>query len=112
MLLLQFILLFQVTFFLLHFLLLLIQIFVSDIHTLTGAAGTKKTPKIKEVRAFVVQEDEGGADYHRQPQDHWIVQEISNPMSGYPKYKKNRTTYVNQLWEEDKISEEIRGREN
>ena len=41
-----------------------------------------------------MQEDECGADYHRQPQDHWIVQEISNPMSGYPKYKKNRTTYV------------------
>lgn len=61
---------------------------------MTGAAGTKRTPKIKEVRAYVVQEDECGADYHRQPQDHWIVQEISNPMSGYPKYKKNRTTYV------------------
>lgn len=56
--------------------------------------GAKRTPKIKEVRAFVVQEDESGADYHRQPQDHWIVQEISNPMSGYPKYKHNRTTYV------------------
>lgn len=49
---------------------------------------------MKEVRAYVVQEDECGADYHRQPDDHWIVQEISNPMSGYEKYKKNRTTYV------------------
>jgi len=63
-----------------------------------GTTGTKRAPKIKEVRAFVVQEDECGADYHRQPQDHWIVQEISNPMSGYPKYKKNRTTWgINAL---------------
>lgn len=51
-----------------------------------------KNPKIKEVRAYTVKEDEGGADYHRQGEDHWIVGEISNPMSMYPKYKKNRTT--------------------
>lgn len=57
----------------------------------TPLSASKKTPKIKEVRAYVIEESECGADYHRQPDDHWIVQEISNPMSVHPKYKAKRT---------------------
>eukprot|EP01113_Clastostelium_recurvatum_P016516 TRINITY_DN1946_c0_g1_i3.p1 TRINITY_DN1946_c0_g1~~TRINITY_DN1946_c0_g1_i3.p1 ORF type:complete len:432 (-),score=108.05 TRINITY_DN1946_c0_g1_i3:1089-2384(-) len=61
------------------------------------SAGTnvlvKKPPTIKALRAYVVQDTEGGADYHRQKSDHWIVQQISNPMSGYEKYKMDRTTW-------------------
>eukprot|EP01112_Ceratiomyxa_fruticulosa_P018406 TRINITY_DN5870_c1_g1_i1.p1 TRINITY_DN5870_c1_g1~~TRINITY_DN5870_c1_g1_i1.p1 ORF type:complete len:248 (-),score=55.98 TRINITY_DN5870_c1_g1_i1:74-817(-) len=53
----------------------------------------KKTPTIKEVRAYVVQQTEFGADYHRQSNDHWIVKQISNPMSVYPQYKEKRTSW-------------------
>eukprot|EP01114_Cavostelium_apophysatum_P014321 TRINITY_DN3682_c0_g1_i1.p1 TRINITY_DN3682_c0_g1~~TRINITY_DN3682_c0_g1_i1.p1 ORF type:complete len:428 (-),score=87.41 TRINITY_DN3682_c0_g1_i1:17-1300(-) len=57
-------------------------------------AASKVFPKIKEVRAFVVQATEPGADYHRQPKGHWIVDTpISNPMSGYEKYKHSRTSW-------------------
>jgi len=53
-----------------------------------------KAPKIKEVRSFVVQETEPGADYHRQPKGHWIIDTpIANPMSVYDKYKKSRTSW-------------------
>jgi len=36
----------------------------------------------------------GGADCHSQAEGHWIVDtDISNPMSGYNRYKKSRTTW-------------------
>jgi len=55
---------------------------------------TANVPKIKEVRAFVVQPTEPGADYHRQQKGHWIVDTmISNPMSIYEKYKYSRTSW-------------------
>ncbi|MGI5989908.1 MAG: L-rhamnonate dehydratase [Lachnospiraceae bacterium] len=46
---------------------------------------------IKEIRAYVV--EGGGADYHDQKEDHWIVQQIATPMSIYPKYRKTRTSF-------------------
>jgi L-rhamnonate dehydratase len=54
---------------------------------------------IKEVRAFIVKPGESGADYHHQGKGHWIVDTfIANPMSGYEKYKSNRTTWgINAL---------------
>lgn len=49
---------------------------------------------MKEIRAFIVQKDESGADYHRQQKGHWIVDSpISNPMSIYDKYKQSRTSW-------------------
>jgi len=54
---------------------------------------------IKEVRAFIAKPGESGADYHHQGKGHWIVDTfIANPMSGYEKYKSNRTTWgINAL---------------
>lgn len=46
--------------------------------------------KIVDIRAYVV---EGGADYHDQLEDHWIVQQIATPMSIYPEYKATRTSF-------------------
>lgn len=52
--------------------------------------------KIAAVRAFVV--EGGGADYHDQGPDHWIVGQISTPMSIYPEYKATRTSFgINAL---------------
>lgn len=52
--------------------------------------------KIKEIRAYVV--EGGGADYHDQKEEHWIVKQIATPMSIYPKYKKTRTSFgINAL---------------
>lgn len=57
---------------------------------------SKITQKIKDIRAYVV--EEGGADYHDQEEDHWIVQQIATPMSIYPEYKKTRTSFgINAL---------------
>jgi len=57
-------------------------------------------PVIKEVRAYVIGTQElekksgGGADCHAQSEGHWIVDtDIANPMSGYAKYKKSRTSW-------------------
>ncbi len=47
--------------------------------------------KIKEIRAYVVRG--GGADYHDQKKDHWIVNQIATPMSIYPEYKETRTSF-------------------
>ena len=47
--------------------------------------------KIVAVRAYVVKG--GGADYHDQGDDHWIVQQIATPMSIYPDYKASRTSF-------------------
>src|SRR5699024_108143 len=52
---------------------------------------------IKDVRAFVI-EEEGGGDYHNQSDNHWIIGEISTPMSCYPEYKKDRRSWgINAL---------------
>ena len=52
--------------------------------------------KIKAIRAYVV--EGGGADYHDQTEEHWIVNQISTPMSIYPEYKKTRTSFgINAL---------------
>lgn len=52
--------------------------------------------KIVDVRAYVI--GGGGADYHDQEADHWIVQQIATPMSIYPEYKKTRTSFgINAL---------------
>jgi L-rhamnonate dehydratase len=39
-------------------------------------------PTIRHVRAFIVRG--GGADYHDQPDGHWIDDHISTPMARYP----------------------------
>ena len=52
--------------------------------------------KIVAIRAFVV--EGGGADYHDQEKEHWIVNQIATPMSIYPEYKKTRTSFgINAL---------------
>jgi len=52
--------------------------------------------KIAAIRAYVV--EGGGADYHDQEKEHWIVQQISTPMSIYPEYKETRTSFgINAL---------------
>ena len=47
--------------------------------------------KVAAVRAYVV--EGGGADYHDQKEDHWIVQQIATPMSIYPEYKMTRSSF-------------------
>jgi len=52
--------------------------------------------KISAIRAYVV--EGGGADYHDQKKDHWIVKQIATPMSIYPKYKATRSSFgINAL---------------
>lgn len=52
--------------------------------------------KIVAIRAYVV--EGGGADYHDQEEEHWIVKQIATPMSIYPEYKKTRTSFgINAL---------------
>ncbi len=52
--------------------------------------------KIAAVRAYVV--EGGGADYHDQGEEHWIVKQIATPMSIYPEYKATRTSFgINAL---------------
>lgn len=46
---------------------------------------------IKQVRAYTVRG--GGADYHDQPEGHWIDGQISTPMSKYPEYRMNRRSF-------------------
>jgi L-rhamnonate dehydratase len=47
--------------------------------------------KIRQVRAFCLQG--GGADYHDQPQGHWIDDHIATPMSKYPAYRASRQSF-------------------
>nr|WP_300309392.1 L-rhamnonate dehydratase [Halomonas sp.] len=47
--------------------------------------------RIKEVRAYTVRG--GGADYHDQGEGHWIDGQISTPMSKYPEYRMNRSSF-------------------
>ena len=52
--------------------------------------------KIAAIRAYVV--EGGGADYHDQSAEHWIVKQIATPMSSYPEYKATRTSFgINAL---------------
>src|SRR3984885_3388623 len=48
-------------------------------------------PTIKHVRAFIVRG--GGADYHDQPDGHWIDDHISTPMARYPEYRQSRQSF-------------------
>ena len=48
-------------------------------------------PTIKHVRASVVRG--GGADYHDQPDGHWIDDHISTPMARYPEYRQSRRSF-------------------
>ena len=47
--------------------------------------------KIAAVRAYVV--EGGGADYHDQSEDHWIVRQVATPMSIFPEYKETRLSF-------------------
>ena len=49
-------------------------------------------PRIKLVRASVVQEG-GGGDYHNQPGGHWIDDHIASPMAKYPAYRASRQSF-------------------
>ena len=52
--------------------------------------------KIAAVRAYVV--EGGGADYHDQSGDHWIVRQVATPMSVFPEYKATRLSFgINAL---------------
>lgn len=51
----------------------------------------KTGQKIKQIRAYVV--EGGGADYHDQDEGHWIIGQVSTPMSIYPEYKSTRTSF-------------------
>ena len=52
-----------------------------------------KQAKIQEVRAYVIESSEMGADYHNQQGSHWIIDlPIANPMSVYEEYKAKRTS--------------------
>ncbi|HKX29508.1 MAG TPA: L-rhamnonate dehydratase, partial [Blastocatellia bacterium] len=58
-----------------------------------------KSAIIREVRAFIIDPGEAGADYHNQGRGHWIVDTlIANPMSIYQPYQANRTSWgINAL---------------
>ena len=51
------------------------------------------SPRIKQVRTYLVR-SEGGGDYFSQKQGHWLIDTlIANPMSGYADYKASRTSW-------------------
>lgn len=58
-----------------------------------------KSATIREVRAFVLDSGEAGADYHNQAKGHWLIDTpIANPMSIYERYKTSRTSWgINAL---------------
>ena len=44
---------------------------------------------VKQLRAYVIEPGESGADYHNQHGGHWIVDSlIANPMRVYEQYKR------------------------
>ena len=50
--------------------------------------------EIIDVRAYVVEARGSGGDYHDRDKGHWLIDTlIANPMSGYPEYKKSRTSW-------------------
>eukprot|EP01121_Diplochlamys_sp_Union-15-3_P007891 TRINITY_DN2045_c0_g1_i1.p1 TRINITY_DN2045_c0_g1~~TRINITY_DN2045_c0_g1_i1.p1 ORF type:complete len:402 (+),score=86.38 TRINITY_DN2045_c0_g1_i1:89-1294(+) len=59
----------------------------------------KKGELIKEIRAYVIDHGESGADYHHQKSGHWIIDSpIANPMSIYEEYKASRVSWgINAL---------------
>src|SRR5215831_18168971 len=61
--------------------------------------GFMKKVTIREVRAYVIDGNEMGADYHNQHDSHWIIDlPIANPMSVYEEYKARRTSWgINAL---------------
>ena len=68
-----------------------------------GAGGTKPFPRVKQVRAYVVDAvgDDQGADCHDVEDEHWInghPTPIANPMSSYAQYKGARKSWgINAL---------------
>ena len=58
-----------------------------------------KQARIREVRAYVIEPGEAGADYHNQDRGHWIIDTpIANPMSVYEEYRASRTSWgINAL---------------
>lgn len=58
-----------------------------------------KQARIREVRAYVIEPGEAGADYHNQDRGHWIIDTpIANPMSVYDEYQASRTSWgINAL---------------
>ncbi|MDQ3687965.1 MAG: L-rhamnonate dehydratase [Acidobacteriota bacterium] len=53
-----------------------------------------KNAKIHQVRAYVIEPSESGADYHNQDRGHWIIDTpIANPMSVYEEYKASRVSW-------------------
>lgn len=62
--------------------------------------GASTVVLIKEVRAYTFAADDqekssgGGADCHKQPEGHWIIDsDIATPMGVYEQYQKGRTTW-------------------
>ncbi|MBV9220589.1 MAG: L-rhamnonate dehydratase [Methylobacteriaceae bacterium] len=52
------------------------------------------TPRIADVRTYLVEGAGSGGDYHRQKGGHWIIDTlIANPMSAYPQYKSSRVSW-------------------
>jgi L-rhamnonate dehydratase len=56
-----------------------------------GAPVVTGTPRIREVRAYVV--GGGGGDYHDQGAEHWIDGQIATPMSRYTEYRARRSSF-------------------
>src|ERR1044072_1314633 len=53
-----------------------------------------KKAVIQEVRAYIINQTEMGADYHNQHGAHWINElPIANPMSVYEEYKAKSTSW-------------------
>lgn len=54
--------------------------------------------------SYGLQEGEGG-DYHSQKAGHWIIGQISNPMSRYEQYKASRVSWgINVLGRQAQIA--------
>ncbi|AXA95237.1 L-rhamnonate dehydratase [Microbacterium sp. PM5] len=47
--------------------------------------------RIAQVRAYTLRG--GGADYHDQPEGHWIDDHIATPMSVYPEFRQSRQSF-------------------
>ncbi|MEO2133771.1 L-rhamnonate dehydratase [Microbacterium sp.] len=47
--------------------------------------------RITQVRAYTLRG--GGADYHDQPEGHWIDDHIATPMSVYPEFRQSRQSF-------------------
>lgn len=50
--------------------------------------------RIVDVRAYTIDAQGAGGDYHAREKGHWLIDTlISNPMSGYAEYKASRTSW-------------------